>query len=63
MEILKKRQNFSFIFLQNTAPQESNSKFPSYLQYLTDNRLSSIRFSQDYIAKKSKLMAMPAFGC
>ena len=30
---------------------KSSSKLPSHLHYLTDNRLSSVSFSQDDIAK------------
>ena len=58
MEILKKKPNFSF-FAKHHSLIKNNSKFPSYiyssiLQYLTDNRLSSISFSQDHTAKKIK---------
>ena len=31
--------------------KKNSSKLPSHLHYLTDNRLSSVRFSQDDIAK------------
>ena len=38
-------------FAKQCSLIKNSSKLPSYLYYLTDNRLSSVSFSQDEIAK------------
>ena len=38
-------------FAKQCSLMTNNSKLPSYLHYLTDNRLSFVKFSQDDVAK------------
>ena len=47
----EKTELFNSIFAKQCSLIKNSSKLPSHLHYLTDNRLSSVRFSQDDIAK------------
>ena len=47
----EKPEVFNALFAKQCSLIKSSSKLPSHLHYLTDNRLSSVSFSQDNIAK------------
>ena len=50
----EKAELFNAFFAKQCSLIESNSKLPLHLHYLTDNCLSFVSFSQDYIAKMIK---------
>ena len=47
----EKAELFNAFFAKQCSLIKNSSKLPSHLHYLTDNRLSSVSFSQDDIAK------------
>ena len=47
----EKAELFNALFAKQCSLIKNSSKLPSHLHYLTDNRLSSVSFSQDDIAK------------
>ena len=47
----EKAEFFNFFFAKQCSLIKNSSKLPSHLHYLTDNCLSSVRFSQGNIAK------------
>ena len=47
----EKAELFNSFFAKQFSLIKNSSKLPSHLHYLTDNRLSSVRLSQDDIAK------------
>ena len=47
----EKAELFNSFFAKQCFLIKNSSKLPSHLHYLTDNRLSSVSFSQDDIAK------------
>ena len=47
----EKAELFNSVFAKQCSLIKNSSKLPSHLHYLTDNHLSSVRFSQDDIAK------------
>ena len=47
----EKAELFNAFFSKQCFLIKNSSKLPSHLHYLTDNCLSSVSFSQDYIAK------------
>ena len=47
----KKAELFNAFFAKQCSLTKNSSKLPLHLHYLTDNRLSSVSFSQDGIAK------------
>ena len=47
----EKAELFTAFFAKQCSLIKNSSKLPSHLHHLTDNRLSSVRFSQDEIAK------------
>ena len=47
----EKAELFNAFFAKQCSLIKNSSKLPSHLHYLTDNRLSSVSFSQDGIAK------------
>ena len=47
----EKAELFNAFFAKQCSLINNSSKLPSHLHYLTDNRLSSVSFSQDAIAK------------
>ena len=49
--VTEKGELFNSFFAKQCSLIKNSSKLPSHLHYLTDNRLSSVRFSQDGIAK------------
>ena len=51
IDFKEKAKPFNAFFAKQCSLIKNSSKFPSHLHYLTDNRLSSISFSQDDIAK------------
>ena len=50
-QILMKKPNFLMHFFAKECSLINSSKLPSHLNYLIDNRSSSVSFSQDDIAK------------
>ena len=51
IDFKEKAELFNSFFAKQCSLIKNSSKLPSLLHYLTDNRLSSVRFSQDDIAK------------
>ena len=47
----EKTKLFNAFFAKQCSLIKNSSKLPSYLHYLTGNRLSSVSFSQDHIAE------------
>ena len=47
----EKAERFNAFFAKQCSFIKNSSELPSHLHYLTDNRLSSVSFSQDDIAK------------
>ena len=51
IDFKEKAELFNAFFAKQCSLIKNSSKLPSHLHYLTDNRLSSVSFSQDDIAK------------
>ena len=51
IDFREKAELFNAFFAKQCSLIKSSSKFPLHLHYLTDNRLPSVSFSQDDIAK------------
>ena len=52
MTDFKQAELFNAFFAKQCSLIKNSSKLPSHPHYLTENRLSSVSFSQDNIAKK-----------
>ena len=50
-DLKEKTKLFNAFFAKQCFSIKDSSKLPSHLHFLTDNRLSSVSFSQDDIAK------------
>ena len=50
-DLKEKAELFNALFAKQCSLIKNSSQLPSHLHYLTDNRLSSVSFSQDDIAK------------
>ena len=51
IDFKEKAERFKSFFAKQCSFIKNSSELPSHLHYLTDNRLSSVSFSQDDIAK------------
>ena len=49
--VYKKAESFNAFFAKQCSLIKNNCKLPSHFHYLIDNLLSSVRLSQDHIAK------------